>query len=64
MGMIPVPMERYDELVAKEARINALIDMLNYDKAMRTDDIYRILGKPVPVSNEAESKYDTLITEL
>lgn len=61
MEIIAVPIERYEELVAKEARINVLITMLDNDKAMRTDDIYRILGKPVPMS---ENRYDTLITEL
>ena len=61
MEIIAVPIERYEELVAKEARINVLITMLDNDKAMRTDDIYRILGKAVPTS---ENRYDTLITEL
>ena len=61
---IVIPLSRYEELVKNEARVDVLIDMLNHDKAIGTDDIYRILGKPVPVQGYSNSEFDALITEL
>ena len=61
---IVIPLSRYEELVKNEARVDVLIDVLNHDKAIGTDDIYRILGKPIPTSGKAASDFDTLITEL
>ena len=61
---IVIPLYRYEELVKNEARVDVLIDMLNHDKVMPTDDIYRILGKPVPVQDTVTAEFDTLITEL
>ena len=61
---IVIPLSRYEELVKNEARVDVLIDMLNHDKVMPTDDIYRILGKPASDEKSIRETFETLITEL
>lgn len=59
-GVVSIPVERYDELVKLESKIDVLLDRVEHDEYLRTDDMLRIIGteKSLKIADAIESERD------